>query len=182
LLIPIVETNRRNAYRQVQALIRSHEPTGFILALAGWLENDLWDVSDIASDRLADSVADLLDKLRKKALKRGRHLEKRTLTELHALRKTLKKLRYSVEFCASLYPSKQIKRYRKCCKNVLDILGEINDTVGAEARLEEFPTRDSALTPAIGLIGQLAVERRKAAVKKLDDAWNDFEKQKPFWS
>lgn len=182
LLIPTVETNRRKAYRQVQALIRSHEPTGFVLALAGWLEGDVWDVSGVASQRLADSVPDLLDRLRKKALKRGRHLEKRTLAELHALRKTLKKLRYSVEFCASLYPAKPVKRYRKCCKDVLDILGEINDTVGAEARLESLPTRDSALTPAIGLVERMALERRKAAVKKLHDAWKDFETEKPFWS
>ncbi len=182
LLIPVAETNRRNSYRQVQALIRSHEPTGFILALAGWLESDLWEAPGIRSQRLADSVPKLLDRLRKKALKRGRHLETRPPPELHALRKTLKKLRYSVEFCASLYPAKDVKRYRKGCKDVLDVLGEINDTIGAEARLEGLPMRDSALTPAIGLVGRMAVERRKAAAKKLGDAWRDFASEKPFWS
>jgi CHAD domain-containing protein len=54
---------------------------------------------------------DLLDRMTRKVAKRGRHLDKASREQLHALRKAIKKLRYSVEFLSALYPRKEVKAY-----------------------------------------------------------------------
>ena len=46
---------------------------------------------------------------------RGRRLAESSLTELHALRKAIKKLRYGVEYLAGLYPEQPVKDYRRAC-------------------------------------------------------------------
>jgi triphosphatase len=183
LLVRPVEDQRREAYRGVQTLIRSTELTGFVLALAGWAESGLWlRASDHLVKRPLRAVApDMLDRLAGKALKRGRHLKSRSLAELHALRKTLKKLRYCTEYCDSLYERKQVRRYQRRAKDLLDILGALNDTVGSEALLDHLDTKDAALTPGIGLLSRSAMAEREKAMKALPKAWKAFAAEEPFW-
>jgi triphosphatase len=186
MVISPIETERRSAYRGVQMLIRSAEPTGFVLALAGWAESDLWLRLDggvrLATGRLSIVVPDLLGRLAGKAHKRGRRLGERSLAELHALRKTLKKLRYCTEYCEALYKHKQVKHYQARAKDVLEVLGALNDTVGSEAMLDSLDTKDAALTPGIGLLSRSSIAERKKAMKKLPKAWKAFQAETPFWS
>jgi triphosphatase len=183
LLIAPVENQRREAYRGVQTLIRSAELTGFVLALAGWAESGLWlRASEDRANRSLRAIApDMLDRLAGKAHKRGRHLAGRSLTELHALRKTMKKLRYCTEYCEALYKHKQVRRYQECAKDLLDILGALNDTVGSEAVLERLDTKDAALAPGIGLLSRAAMAERDKAMKTLPKTWKAFEAETPFW-
>ena len=60
------------------------------------------------------------------------------MTELHALRKAMKKLRYSVEFLAPLYRHKQVKGYLHRCKRLLKQLGTLNDAVVAVVLAEQL--------------------------------------------
>jgi inorganic triphosphatase YgiF len=183
LLIPPVENQRREAYRGVQTLIRSAELTGFILTLAGWAESGLWlrASEDLANRPLRAIAPDMLDRLAGKAHKRGRHLKGRSLTELHALRKTLKKLRYCTEYCEALYKHKQVRRYQDSAKDLLDILGALNDTVGSEMLLDHLDTKDATLTPGISLLSRSAAAERDKAMKALPKAWKAFEAETPFW-
>jgi triphosphatase len=186
MVLSPIEHERRGAYRGVQALIRSTEPTGFVLALAGWVESDLWLRPDtgqhLTEEPLRTVVPDMLDRLAGKAQKRGRRLGERSLTELHALRKTLKKLRYCTEYCEALYKHKQVKHYQARAKDVLEVLGALNDTVGSEAMLESLNTKDAALTPGIGLLSRSSIAEREKAMKKLPKAWKAFQAETPFWS
>ena len=187
MVIPLIETERRSAYRGVHTLIHSAEPTGFVLALAGWAQSDLWLRPDGAGGHLAkeplEAVApDLLDRLAGKARKRGRRLGERSLAELHALRKTLKKLRYCTEYCEALYKDKRVKHYQARAKDVLEILGALNDTVGSEAMLGSLDTKDAGLTPGIGLLSRSSIAEREKAMKKLPKAWKAFQAETPFWS
>jgi inorganic triphosphatase YgiF len=183
LVIPPIEGERREAYRGVQVLIRSGEPTGFALAMSGWAESGLWlrASGDLADRPLAEIAPDMLDRLAGKAHKRGSHIRDCSLDELHALRKTLKKLRYCTEYCEALYKHKRVKRYQERAKNVLDVLGALNDTVGAEALLDLFDTKDAALTPGIGLLSRSAMTERERAMKALPKAWEAFAAEEPFW-
>jgi triphosphatase len=183
LVVPPIEGERREAYRGVQALIRSAEPTGFALALSGWAESGLWlrAFEDLANRPLADIATDMLDRLAGKAHKRGRHLKECSLSELHALRKTLKKLRYCTEYCEALYKRKRVKRYQERAKDLLDVLGALNDTVGSEALLDHLDTKDAALAPGIGLLSRSAMVERDKAMKTLPKAWKAFEAEEPFW-
>ena len=185
MLIPPIEAERRAAYRGVQALINSGETTGFILALAGWAESGLWlrpGLRHLPDVRLTVIAPELLDRLAGKADKRGRHLKERSLEELHSLRKTLKKLRYCTEYCQSLYKRKRVQRYQERAKELLEVLGALNDTVGADALLDRLNTKDAALTPGIGLISRISIANRENTLKQLPKAWKAFAAETPFWA
>lgn len=185
MVVPPVEAERRTAYRAIQALINSGEPTAFTLALAGWAESGLWfrpQFGHLAGARLASITPELLDALADKASKRGRHLKDRSLSELHSLRKTLKKLRYCTEFCGSLYKRKRVKRYQERAKELLEVLGALNDTVGADELLDTLDTKDATLTPGIGLVSRVSIANREEALKQLPKAWKAFAAEKPFWA
>jgi inorganic triphosphatase YgiF len=186
LIVLLAETSRRHAYVAVDRLIRSPEPTSFMLALASWSDGALWaragqTNATLPGQSFAEVAPDMLDTLAAKAAKRGRRLEKRSLIELHALRKTLKKLRYCTEYCAGLYPRKRVGPYLDACKAVLDLLGAINDTVGTELLAHELTAGDQALIPALGLFAQITAESRAAALDKLPECWSAFAKEKAFW-
>ena len=186
MVISPIEGERRGAYRGVQTLIRSAEPTGFVLALAGWAESGLWlrpyGGQHLAKEPLRDIAPDLLDRLAGKVRKRGKRLVERSVAELHALRKTLKKLRYCTEYCETLYKHKPVTHYQARARELLEVLGVLNDTVGSEAMLDGLDTKDAALTPGIGLLSRLSVAQREKAMKKLPDAWKAFRAETPFWS
>ena len=59
--------------------------------------------------RLAKLAPELLDRLAGKVAKRGKRIGRRSDEELHALRKSLKKLRYGVDDLAGLYGRKAVK-------------------------------------------------------------------------
>jgi CHAD domain-containing protein len=124
----------------------------------------------------------MLDRLAAKADKRGRRLRERSLEELHSLRKTLKKLRYCTEYCETLYKHKRVKRYQDRAKELLDVLGALNDTVGSEALLDTLDTKDATLTPGIGLISRVSTANREKALKQLPKAWKAFAAETPFWA
>ena len=63
--------------------------------------------------RLAKLAPELLDRLAGKVAKRGKRIGRRSDEELHALRKSLKKLRYGVDDLAGLYGRKRVKAYLK---------------------------------------------------------------------
>jgi inorganic triphosphatase YgiF len=185
LVVPPIEAERRAAYRGVQVLINSGEPTAFILALAGWAESGLWlrpEFGHLSDTKLTTIAPELLDTLASKANKRGGRLKDRSLDELHSLRKTLKKLRYCTEYCEALYKHKKVKRYQQRAKELLEVLGALNDTVGTDALLDTLDTKDAALTPGIGLISRVSIANREEALKQLPKAWKAFAAEKPFWS
>jgi inorganic triphosphatase YgiF len=187
MVVPPIEAERRAAYRGIQTLIKSAEPTGFILALAGWAESGLWlrpdaEFGHLPGLKLTAIAPEMLDRLAAKAGKRGRRLGDRSLAELHALRKTLKKLRYCTEYCETLFKHKRVRHYQERAKELLDVLGALNDTVGAEALLDTLDTKDAALTPGIGLISRVSIANREKALKKLPKAWKVFAAETPFWA
>jgi inorganic triphosphatase YgiF len=187
VIVPPIEVERRAAYRGVQTLIKSAEPTGFILALAGWVESGLWlrpdtKLAKLPGLPLAGIASEMLDRLAAKAGKRGRRLGDRSLDELHALRKTLKKLRYCTEYCGTLYQRKRVIRYQERAKHLLEVLGALNDTVGMDALLDTLDTKDAALIPGIGLISRVSAAKREKALKRLPKAWKAFAAETPFWA
>ena len=104
------------------------------------------DIKDIAEK--------LLDGLDAKATKRGRAVRcNADATELHPLRKSLKKLRYSLEFLQSIYRPKKAKRFLRRLKKLQDALGEINDDAMA-TRLAEGLAADKhlELAPSVAAV------------------------------
>jgi triphosphatase len=100
----------------------------------------------------------------------------------HSPRKSLKKLRYGVEFVASLYPRKPVKRFVRRLKDLQESLGTINDASMATRLAQQLAGGGHA---GLGiLVGALAVSSdraRRAAMRRLDRQWEAFRRQKRFW-
>ncbi len=101
--------------------------------------------------------------------------------QLHELRKDCKKLRYLMEFFASLYPTQDLDPLIKALKGLLDILGEHQDLAVQAQHLEGFAERMAAegrapartLLALGALVGGL-LERRARARAAYADAFAAF--------
>ena len=183
LLGRAAEKERTASHRVIADEFTQGALTGLVLGLAAWVEDEDDLVGGKAlGKRLSDLAPDLLDRVLKKVLKRGRHIERRSSAELHAVRKSLKKLRYSADYFASLFPRKSVKLYLKRCKRLLELLGELNDATMA-LTLSERLDRDVHLdlVPALGALAHSSEKRRKKALRRLPDAWDEFSDAAPFW-
>jgi len=173
------------AYAGARRLLDTPEFTGFILAFAGWTEGGMWTTpgeENLLDQPLATHAPEMLDRLAHKVHKRGRHLAKCSVEELHALRKSIKKLRYATEYLAGLYPDKPVKEYRRACASALEMLGLINDTVTTDLIAGSLAGgKRTHLAPAISLLSRHCAERRKNARDALPDGWAMLRDAEPFW-
>jgi CHAD domain-containing protein len=99
---------------------------------------------------LADRV---IFKRYRKIIKAGRRIGGATPdSDLHRLRIECKKLRYAIEFFATLYPATEIQDLIKQLKSLQDNLGRFNDLAVQQDFLHTFLARLDGRTPgAIGL-------------------------------
>ena len=102
---------------------------------------------------------------------------------MHALRIVAKKQRYTAEFFAGFYPSRETRRYLQTLSVLQDILGAMNDTANAKRLLSEViivGAKDSQ-HEAVGMV--LGWSASLALLKKLEleRAWTRFIKTKRFW-
>jgi len=135
-----VEAERRSAQSRAKATLTSPAYGAFALRLAAWLEARGWHHAGVGA--LEMPLIELADRLiarnHKKALKQGRRFETLPEDDLHRLRITLKKLRYTTEFFASLYPKAKTRSYLKDMRRLQDDLGHLNDVAVAHSRLDEL--------------------------------------------
>jgi CHAD domain-containing protein len=122
-----------------------------------------------------------LDRHLAKAKKRGKRVKKVYDHRTHKLRIALKKLRYTAEFFAPLYPQKKARRYIKQLKDLLDRLGEANDVHNISNTLARLGTAEE-LRFAAGAIAGWHHAREKRLTKKALKGWRDFRKLKPYWA
>ncbi|HLG86316.1 MAG TPA: CHAD domain-containing protein [Alphaproteobacteria bacterium] len=179
-----VELDREN--QRLRDATRQPAFTGFMLGLTAWAEGQVWcppgkNARKIARRPLRDSADDMLERLAAKVSKRGDKLDGSD-ERLHALRKSLKKLRYGIDYLAGLYGAKQVKRYRKVCKRLQNILGTINDAAATDRLAGSLESHDRPdLAVAVGALAQWNSGRREEARAGFDRAWKRFRKAEPFW-
>lgn len=171
---------RAAAYADFCREVRGPAFTGLVLGLAAWAaEKRLLHGS--AQKPIEDLCPDLLDRLARKVERRGRHIE-HSDTERHALRKSLKKLRYAIGFVRPLYRSNAIKSYLHDCKKLQQTLGDLNDTVAATGLANRLvgETRID-LAPAVGVLAEQLERRRNDALGDLAKRWKSFRDRPHFW-
>jgi CHAD domain-containing protein len=102
--------------------------------------------------------------------------------DLHELRKSCKKLRYLIEFFASLYPAGEVRRLVKLLKALLDNLGKFQDLAVQAQHLRDIAQRmrnegrgetDTLLTMGI-LVGDL-LNRQHAARQEFAGTFARFD-------
>lgn len=134
-------------------------------------------------DSLRSRGSRSLEKLLRKAQRRGRHPRKLDDRERHRLRIALKSLRYAAEFYLPLYDRKRSERYLRKLKALLEDLGALSDVANLRSTLATLTISDRASDSfASGLLfgwhGLRATRLRKRAIRR----WRDFRRVDPFWN
>jgi triphosphatase len=135
------------------------------------LKEPFSETSAVSLDRIADRVD-----------KRGRGVGPETSAEeLHPLRKSLKKLRYSIEFLSSIHPQKVTKRYLRPIKKLQKTLGIINDAAAALRLDEQLSQERIDLTIAAAALARTEDRASRKARRRLVKEWAAYGQQERFW-
>ena len=183
-------SQRRQAlYAEARQMIDAHETSVFALRLQAFLIRRGWRNS-VSGEQLSTLTApatqfssDMLERLRKRAVKRGRKLVSLPDDERHKVRIALKNLRYAAEFFGELHEdSGGYRTYVRTIAGLQDILGAHNDAAGAQDLLDEVDARaDAATAFAAGVVIGWCKRNAEVADAELSEAWRRFKRLKQFW-
>lgn len=145
-MIAPIEAARDRARAAAIARLDAADTRALMLDLSEWIACGDWrDDPPTAESRavpLAIFAADSLGAMRRKTAKHSRRLADLAPQLRHQVRKDAKRLRYGVEFFASLYDddraAKRCRKFRKALAALQDALGGLNDREAAQIRLTEL--------------------------------------------
>jgi CHAD domain-containing protein len=144
-------------------------------------EEESWHLADTTL-LLRDDIDEPIDEMAPELLARQARRVKKCLRHLdtpeqrHSLRKAMKKLRYSVEFFESLYDHKAVRHYLQRCKDLQEVLGDMNDastTIRLTAGMEGLPGQD--------VLHHWAQQQETKTIEQIDIVIREFRLAKPFW-
>jgi inorganic triphosphatase YgiF len=187
----IAEAMRSEGYEEARLMISSPSYTVFALRLAGWIERSGWRAGASAAAAahlekpMTEHAGALLDRLYEKVMRQGRDFDSLEIEEKHELRIALKKLRYAGEFFRSLYPKKDVKRFRDSLTALLELLGKLNDLSVAQqlcGKLMDSAGANREMAEE-GVASLLDWHEQQGHVsdKGLSRAWKEFASSDPFW-
>jgi triphosphatase len=179
------EAERQAAYVQLRDELAGRITTEFMLTLAA--ESAAEPATSALVNRsghrsLLEQAPKMLDRVAHKVTKGGRGLKHQSEQDLHELRKSLKKLRYSVDFFGGLYDYKQVRVYVQHCKGLQEELGAMNDASVAVSLTQKLSRTDPARLS--GLAEKLlhwTCQSRDGALSQLANGWHEFKGAAPFW-
>lgn len=188
-LLEAVEARRVQNYAAARLLMEDAATTQFVLNVQGFNFRRAWRTA-IAPEELGLLTSEgrlfgaaVLDRLMRRAVKRGRHIQTMTDEERHELRIVLKNLRYSVEFFGSLFgDGKSLRAFLKLVAELQEDLGAHNDAATSQNFIENLglpPGGDTQFTSGY-LMGWY---RHATAAADLDliEKWKSFKKADQFW-
>jgi triphosphatase len=185
-----VEPHRVLSYARLREALMDPRYTRFQLSLRRWIERRSWrtDIPGEALDALTEPASGLavrvLERLHRKAVKKGAHFDRLEPEARHDLRVTLKKLRYAAEFFLPVFAGQaSAKRYVTRLSKLQDALGHANDSTAMRSLLsvavQAAPTLD-VHRAAGALIGWVARDQL-AVAKSLRKRWREFKATPGFW-
>jgi triphosphatase len=126
---------------------------------------------------LKKDIAKKLQKLHHQICKDAEQFLDLDISSRHRTRKRVKRLRYCVEFVASLYPNKDVKRYLKDLKPAQESLGQYNDLMVAEVMFQNIVKRKQKAWFAVGWIAN----EKKYILQQAKQHLDDYSKTDTFW-
>jgi triphosphatase len=185
-LLDALEKRRAAAYAESRALIESQRPTLFVLRLSAFVARRGWRNSvhglDLATltEPVAIFAAQALERLHKRALKRGRKLATLSDEQRHQLRIALKNMRYAGEFFASCFADQRDPApFLRAVTNLQGLLGAHNDAVSADHFLSASHAEEAAR--AAGIVSGWYARGAVIADRRLIKEWKRFRAMRPFW-
>jgi triphosphatase len=193
---------RESALMRAHAAVESARFRRLVVDTAAWVEAGDWITNpDIPACALREqtitvAAAKELHGRWKKLRKRGRHLDELDAQHRHRLRIQGKKLRYAVDFFASVFPRKKSitrhERFVKSLERLQDALGDLNDIVVHEKLSERFVDGGNTANKAragrarkafaAGRLSGREEARIGPVLKDARRAYKAFAKARPFWS
>jgi CHAD domain-containing protein len=137
--------------------------------------------------RLPRIAQRMLDRQLRGVRKRARTAKSREEGDMHRLRIALKKLRYTAEFFAPLYPKKDVARYLQKLRALQNHLGDLNDAanvrsvVGCLMREKGRKDDDAAMRYAAGAMVGWYGAQVPGDVKHALKRYKKFKRVKAFW-
>jgi len=188
-LLQAVELRRQDAYAKARLLLEERATALFVLKMQSFVTRRAWRTALAPEDLgLLTSpgklfASEVLDRLMRRAIKRGKRLAELPDEERHELRIELKKLRYATEFFGSLFAGrKEVRSFLRTVSDLQEYLGAHNDAATAEAFLKSLPFA-SGHEPHFAA-GYLLGWYRHAMVTadaQLLEKWKDFKRASAFW-
>lgn len=139
------------------------------------------------SRRLSKTAKRMLDRQVRRVKRRGRIAKGREEGDMHRLRIALKKLRYTAEFFAPLYPRKDVARYLQKLRGLQNHLGDLNDVanvrsvVGELVRDKGRKEDEGAMRYAAGAMVGWYGAQVPGAIKHALNRYKKFKRVEPFW-
>jgi triphosphatase len=184
-----VHAERLKARRRARAATLSPRYGALVLGIECWLAARAWRPGATAEqqaqlDAAVRPLADaLLERRHRQVRRRGRHLARLSDAQRHRLRVTAKKLRYAVDFFATLYPRKAARPYLAALVALQDVLGALNDDATALRHAAQLcaGARDPRCGEEAGILTGWCAARMAQQLQSLSKAWKDFQRRRPFW-
>ncbi len=180
-LYQALKAHRDAIQKEARQVLSSEAWTRLLLSLTLWpsmLERDA-----ALQDPVEDYVDKLLQKRWKKARKLGRSVESLQGADQHKMRRSLKKLRYTAEFLAPLYPKTKVKPFIGRLKGLQNVFGYVNDVRMAAELREIAQSRCDEPAPLIAAGSVLGHHEAEAAEvwRRAPKAWHRLRARGPFW-
>jgi inorganic triphosphatase YgiF len=154
---PLVDLTRVDHAESPGAVVRDPAWSGLMLDLTGFVQEPAldalaqpWALPDAGRGVLVRWVRRRLQRAHRQAVAGAADFETRSEEQQHRVRKRVKRLRYSVEFTASLYPAKAVQRYLKRLRVAQEALGTYNDVLVAEDAFRREVAHDPRAWFALG--------------------------------
>jgi len=180
-LLDALKAHRDAAQKEARRALMGQAWTRLLLSLT------LWPSMLEQEPSLQEPVEDLADKLLqkrwKKAARLGRSIDGLEGEEQHRMRKLLKKLRYTAEFLATLFPKARTKQFIGRLKKLQDVFGYVNDVRMAGELLaiaKAHRSEPGALIAAGQVLGHHEAEAAEVW-QRAPKAWRQLKARGPFW-
>ena len=154
--------------------LRSLDAVNLILALLQFVHQPC---ATKQKTPLKKDIAKKLQKLHQQICKDADHFLELDIESQHRTRKRVKRLRYCIEFIASLYPGKELKNYLKDLKPAQESLGQFNDLNVAEAMFQDLVKRKQKVWFILGWIAN----EKKYILEQAQAHLDTYAKTDTFW-
>lgn len=138
-----------------------------------------WRGTEGAEQPIDAFAAAILARRHHQIRRAGRGIQALPVAALHELRKECKRLRYSVDFLADLYPARPVARLQRRLAALQEELGHLNDAATVPRLLGELGRLERGY--AAGLLVGLAEGRADGARHRVVAAWRRFRAAESFW-
>lgn len=181
---------REQSYADLREALAGPDVNRFLLSFGALLGRRGWR-SGLAGESQAvlelpapGFAARVLDRVHRKARRRGRRFRKLSPAARHDLRLALKKLRYTVEFFLPLHAGAPgARKYLARLAHLQEALGLANDIATTRSLLDILRREDADADIHFAAGAVLGWQRRaeRDGERRLRKAWRAFKAATPFW-